>query len=233
MTREAMVIRPDLGQAEEALARLPGAKHAAEVSRLAAAVRERQIAGRVLRHAAARRALAGAAGATSRAASSGFMGAAAGGATRAALGGAGAVLLGIGALAVIGPHLWQGGSMESLSAELNSLILGEADDDARARGQARDYLTSNRALVAHVGQKGISPALERIMGDLSDRAKVRERGASEILKAKAFASHGPIEQLLQKLKAAFLRGWNGTGGDQELDRVRKRLGRMRTSQIGS
>lgn len=203
MTREAMVIRPDLGQAEEALARLPGAKHAAEVSRLAAAVRERAIAGRVLRHAAARRALAG------------------------------AVLLGIGALAVIGPHLWQGGSMESLSAELNSLILGEADDDARARGQARDYLTSNRALVAHVGQKGISPALERIMADLSDRAKVRERGASEILKAKAFASHGTIEQLLQKLRAAFLRGWNGTGGNQELDRVKKRLGRMRTSQIGS
>ena len=116
---------------------------------------------------------------------------------------------------------------------IGAVILGEADDDARARGQARDYLTSNRALVAHVGRKGISPALERIMGDLSDRAKVRERGASEILKAKAFASHGPIEQLLQKLKAAFLRGWNGSGGDQELDRVRKRLGRMRTSQIGS
>lgn len=230
MTREAMVIRPDIGEAESALAKLPGAKQAAELSRLAAAVRERQIAGRVLRHVAANRALAGAGGATVRSAASGFMGAAAGGASRAALGAAGSALLAVGAVAIIGPHLWQGGSMETLSAEFNSLLLGEADDDARARGAARDYLSGNAALVAHVGRKGVSPALERIMRDLSDRGKVRERGTSEILKAKAFASHGTIEQLLQKLKAAFLRGWNGSGGDSSLYLVRSRLGRLRTSQ---
>lgn len=230
MTREDITLRPQLEDSEEALARLPRAREAANIARLRLAVRENQIVSRVIRHKAAQRALAAAQQATARSASSSFVGAAAGGASRAVLAGTVGALFVVGAAATVGQYLFDGGTLEELGHDLNGLLLGDTDDQARARGASRDYLGSNPALVAHIGRKGLSPAIEKVARSLASRAELHQKGVSRIMEARGMnTATGGLDMLLVRLRAAFGRGWASAGGDANVAAVRRAMGRQRTS----
>jgi len=224
---EALLLIPSLEDAETDGLRFGAARRQAQLSRLRDAVLARKIRTRVARHAASATARTAAYRATQRNAAAGVGGRAAGGASRAILGGTASVLLAVGAVAVIGRRLWSGDTLEQMGAELNALALGDVDDDARGRTAARNELEANAGLMRHIGQKGSYPALERIQRSLADRYATKEKGKSLILQAKGMEVNGTLEQLIARIRQAWMLAWYGNNGDEAVRRFQYRAGAVR------
>jgi hypothetical protein len=78
-------------------------------------------------------------------------------------------------------RLVKGSSFEKMGHEMNQLILGDMDDEARASIAARSTFTNNTQLAMMIHQKpDVAASLESVYHDLKRKAMAGEVGRSEI-----------------------------------------------------
>lgn len=177
----------------------------------------------------ARRALDAARSAASPVRASGLSGMGAGGiagmATRAVTSTMGAVVMGVLVAAVTTLRLASGKPLEGTGEELNSLILGDLDDEARAALGVRGDLKGNESVARIVGQEGrINSQIRSIANDLIEQRRRREVGAS--LFRKEFAVNGTLDMLILRGRDAAVAAWKAAGGESTLSSIQGGLDRI-------
>ena len=228
---DAMIFAPDLGPRQQASAPV----RAREERRLAAAKKRGGSLQRLrrLRQARRLRRRGRAARSGRRALGVARQGAGAlarGAATRAGVGAAVANPVGllITALVVAGTvalRLGTGTPLEGLGESLNSAILGDVDDEARAKMTVRRRFQSDDALSYIAGEAGRNkpnPQLARLSDDLIKIEKRFEIGAS--LLRKEFPANNIVDMLILRAQEAVLGAWNAVGGKQKAEEAMRRIG---------
>lgn len=227
---DAMVFAPDLGPQRRAAAPV----RAREERRLAAAKKRGGVLQRLRRLRQLRRlrrqqrlAKSGrrAVGLARRGAGALARGAAARAGARAAA--ANPIGLVVTALIVAGTvalRLGTGTPLEGLGERLNSAVLGDMDDEARAKMTVRRRFQSDEALAYIAGEAGRNkpnPQLVRLADDLTKYEQRLEIGAS------AFRRELPVNNLFDMLilraRDAIVGAWNAGGGEAKAEEAMRRI----------
>jgi len=225
MSRDDLVLRPTLGGDLQATAtrRAGDAGKMGNVGGLLGRVRERaeqrRGASTAVRAAAIRGTIAvaryGARGAASIAA-------------RGAASAPGLILaaLVVGGFAAV--RLGTGQPLEGLGADINRIVLGDADDEARARMATRDRMTGDAQLVRIAGQEGqVNAQLRKVFDDLYELNRRDEVGATKL--REAFPVNSTLDLWILAAAEALKRSWTAAGGPSAVDRLRDRYQEARTS----
>lgn len=235
-SRDDMVIRPQIDPKQ-----LGAKEQARESRRLAAAKRKRGILRRIVKYKtimkAQRRARAIAR--TIRGLNKARAGAAAvrTGSTMAGRAAAGtpwglliaAVVVGI-AVAI---RSISGRSFENLGQQLNTMFLGDLDEEARSKMQIRNQFLGDRELTAIVGYEGkINSQIRSVHKDLYDLALQEQRGRTRFMEFKDFQVNSTIDMLIIRaitLLRTHFRGGRSRGRWEKVIRKAKqgaRKGRL-------
>ena len=226
--RDDMVFAPDIGPQ-----RLPNARTRAREERRLAGARKR---GGLFRRLRAARALRKSKPGARRARSGSRLGSIArrgvGGLARAGVQRAGLaafaspVGLAVGALLIAGVttlRLASGQPLEGTGEMLNRMILGDMDDEARAKLTTRQTFKGDSDIARVVGSDGrVNSQVASIGNDVFELNKRREVGAS--LLREEFPVNSILDMLILRGKKAFLDVWNGSGGPDKVTEVAARIG---------
>ena len=242
MSRDDIVLRPDLTE----LRQTPRSR-AREERRMARAGRRRGPLARLARRAAVsqgirratarRRKLARArrVGVGRAAMGLGRTAASMGGhAARAA--GAGPVGLIVAAVvlaAVITTRLATGRSFENMGEQVNKLLLGDLDEEARATMDTRHRLQGDDNLTRFIGQQGtISNQVASVFEDLKKHRKRELDGRALFREDMHFQTNGLSDMLILRAKDAFLQAWNGEGGPHSVENLTRAYQQSRGIGMG-
>lgn len=223
--RDAMVISPNLGRQLEPTAavtarqerRMAGQKRSGILRKLRLAKQAKKVRRRKRHKKALKR--------TTRLATRG-----AGGLMRRA----GARALGtpigaaVGALLVAGVALLRlasGQPLEGTGEMVNRMVLGDMDDEARARTTTRNQLQGDSEITRIVAKTGSDNAQVQSIGkDLFDMHKRSEIGAS--LMREEFPANNIIDMLILRGRDAFMKAWNGNDGPGRIEEARRKYGEI-------
>ena len=130
----------------------------------------------------------------------------------------------LGALAVgtlAAGRYFTGRPFEGIGADLNELLLGDVDDDARATRTVRDRLAGDPSIARFVGERGaIGSQIRRVAADLKAVELERERGLSAI--GREFPVDGMLDMLLVRAVDAFRGGWSKRAGTAQVETLQRR-----------
>lgn len=132
---------------------------------------------------------------------------------------------GVAALLVAGVvtlRLASGQPLEGTGAYLNKLILGDLDDEARAKMTTRRQFESDADLTRIAGNTGVNSQLVSVAADLQ-RLNLRDEIAKSAIEA-AFPVDNLLDMLILRAQKAFLAAWQGAGGDAAVQTFRKNYG---------
>ena len=226
-SRDDIVITPSLDQVRASAPvrareerRLSGAKSKRGIlSRIAKARASQKLIrrGRVLRTAARR-------GAVSRFGVGGMVRGAR--AAASALNPIGAIVTASVVAAAVITRLASGQSFENMGQQVNNILLGDLDDEARAAIGTRKRLSGDSDIARIVGQEGgVNSQISSVFKDLKDLQKRDEVGASKLKSEKGMQVNGNLDILIIRAKNKFLEAWNGNGGDEAVEELRRKLHR--------
>jgi hypothetical protein len=122
-------------------------------------------------------------------------------------------------------RLGTGTPLEGLGESLNSALLGDVDDKARANMTVRRRFQSDEALSYIAGEEGRNkpnPQLARLADDLTKMETRREIGAS--LLRKEFPANNILDMLILRARDAIKSTWNALGGDDKAEEAMRRIG---------
>ncbi len=153
----------------------------------------------------------------------------------AARGGARALANPIGALVAafvvagaVALRLATGRSFENMGEQVNSMLLGDLDDDARAANATREQFTSDRDLLRIAGQAGRVNAQVASIADDVRRMNAREqRGAALFREDTEFQSNNVFDILILRGRDKLVEVWHGNGGADNVDKLQEGYGRLR------
>lgn len=214
MSRDDIVMRPGLGLPEHA----PARAQAQLRRRQRDLTRERGIIGRLARARAARRfaMLRSVGGLSSRAGRLLGAGRAVGAAGRLGssarlLASPAAILFGVFAVAVVAAgRLIANKPFEGIGAEVNAMILGDIDDEARATMAVRNSLESDPHLTRFVGQQGaITSQIRRVAADLKQIAFQEQKGTTKF--AEDYPVNNWLDAIILRAVQVFKGEWEGKG----------------------
>ena len=117
-------------------------------------------------------------------------------------------------------RLGTGTPLEGLGERLNSAVLGDMDDEARAKMTVRRRFQSDEALAYIAGEAGRNkpnPQLVRLADDLTKYEQRLEIGAS------AFRRELPVNNLFDMLILAIVGAWNAGGGEAKAEEAMRRI----------
>jgi len=133
-------------------------------------------------------------------------------------------------------RLGSGKTYEQMGDELNNMLLGDMDEQARAKMTVRHRMQGDELLTRIRAQSGAGNAqINRIAEDLFRVEKQYEDGKAMI--ERAFPVNNTIDMLVLRASDAFKRAWQMNGSQEKFDRMvekatenrlgkgRKRLGR--------
>ena len=234
--RDDMVFAPDLGPQHTPTARvrareerhLDMAKRRGGVLAKARAARRLQRSRKMKRRAKSGRRSVGAARA-------GVRGLAARGAARGAsrllANPIGAVVAAVVVAGIAAVRLATGEPLEGTGEMINKMILGDMDDEARAKMATRQLLQSDSHLTRIAGIEGSANSQIASLGDdLFKLNKEKEIGAS--LLRREFPANNTLDMLILRAAEAFRAGWNGTDGEGAVDRFKTKYKAARNEADG-
>ena len=231
--RDDMVIRPRL---DEQRAAAP--TRAREERRIAGARNRRGIFARIAKARAARslrrRRRARSGGRRVRAARSGAPGLLRGtastvgrGAGRAAVANpVGAIVAALVVAGVVATRLVSGQSFENIGQQVNNILLGDLDEGARASAETRNRLGGDSDIARIIGQEGrVNSQIAALHKSLARMAKRDALGASLIRSEKGMQVDSTLDILIVRARDKFLEAWSGNGGNDSIEKVRRKLDR--------
>lgn len=125
-------------------------------------------------------------------------------------------------------RLGTGQPLEGLGAQINRIVLGDADDEARARMATRDQMTGDSQLARIAGQEGqVNGQMRRLFDDLYKLNRRQEVGAT--LLREAFPTNSTLDLWILAAAEALKRSWAAAGGPYALGRLCARYQEARTS----
>lgn len=134
----------------------------------------------------------------------------------------------LGALLVAGIvtlRLATGKPLEGTGAMINRMVLGDMDDEARAKMAVRQRFQGDDDLArirAADGDAGANVQLTSVADDLVKMETRNQVGASLI--REAFPVNNIVDMLIVRAKDKWLELWKGEGGPAKLDEVMERVG---------
>lgn len=104
--------------------------------------------------------------------------------------------------AIVATRLATDTPFEGMGSELNEVLLGDMDDDARAAMNVREHLSSDPSLMSMLAQQaGVKAQLFQIANDLKEIEKHRQHGKS-IMETK-FPINGAFDVLILRVAEIF------------------------------
>jgi hypothetical protein len=128
-----------------------------------------------------------------------------------------------------------GRSFENMGKNLNSLLLGEVDDDARARMWARDQIIGTPGLAFYVGQQGkVDASIRAIHNDLYKQRLNFEKNRSAIREDKDFQVNDNWADLaVEAVRRIWKKVWASKDMDAEARQFQKAIEVVRTMRSAS
>lgn len=210
--REAMIFRPRLGRPTGSSAPVQAREDRALVRAkrrggLFQRIRHAQAARMVLRSNAVR----ASARALSHATTGGFS------VTAAAQKTTSLGFVGVAAIAAVSAvRLITGEPFEKIAEAANRMLLGDLDDEARAKSDVRKQFSADKDLARIVGQEGkVNSQIASVARDIQRFRMQAERGSS--LLRETFATNGTLDMLVLRGRDALMRAWTANGGDAKLE----------------
>lgn len=121
-------------------------------------------------------------------------------------------------------RLASGRSFENMGEQVNKMLLGDLDDEGRARMTTRRYLQGDSDLARiNAASGGENAQIQKLSQDLFELNKREEKGASLVREDERFQSNGVFDMLILRAQQVFLHFWNSNGGPDGVERVRDRL----------
>ena len=131
----------------------------------------------------------------------------------------------VGALLVAGVvalRLGSGQPLEGTSEQISQMLLGDKDDEARAKMRTRQQFSGDSDLTRIAGQEGISNQMQGVFEDLY---KINKRSVDgEELFRREFPANNVLDMLIVRARDKFVSLWNGTGGDAQVQELANRIG---------
>lgn len=122
---------------------------------------------------------------------------------------AGVAIAGVAALRLIG-----GKPLEGTGEQINRMVLGDMDDEARARMTVGQQITSNDMLLQIMGRQGkVNSQIKSIRDDMVALETQQEVGASRL--REGFPVNGIVDMILLRAQEA----WNGLTEDGTIDKL--------------
>jgi len=233
-SRDDMVIRPRLDGGDRAAAPV----RAREERRLYRGKKKGRLFGRMVKARMGRKAARRAGGAlkarraaklarASRAAAGAGRGAAAaaarGGARAAASNPIGWIVAAVVVVGAVAGRLISGRSFENMGANINKVLLGDLDEQARAASDTRQRFAGDSQLAEIVGKEGrVNSQVSSIFTDLKNMRERELRGASLFREDKAFQGNSTIlDQLIVRGADAIKKGWDALDGNGRVEKLGK------------
>lgn len=138
-------------------------------------------------------------------------------------------------LAVVGVaagRIVSGKPFEGMGEELNAMLLGDMDEEARAKMAVRDEMSGDQHLARIRAQSAqANSQLKTLYDDLYKLRKREEDGAT--LMRREFPVNGMLDMLILSAWEALKRGFSDSGGPANLEEVRRRYLAARNSTPNS
>ena len=123
--------------------------------------------------------------------------------------------------AAVATRLATGRSFENLGEQVNQILLGDMDDEARASAAASRHITGDRDLARIIGIEGrVNSQIARLHKDMKALHLRDEVGATAIRQNEGMSHNGMLDMLIVRGHAKFMEAWNGTGGPQATEKFR-------------
>jgi len=232
--RDDMVFTPDIGPQRKPAAPV----RAREERKLAGAKKRKGVlsklrAARALKKRRVRKRRARSGGRMIRAARGGgaaLARGAAGAGGRAALGNPiGLIVAGLIVAGVVTLRLVSGKPLEGTGAMLNRMILGDMDDEARAKMAVRQRFQGDSDLTRIVGQeKRTNVQMTSIANDMFKLETQQQKGAS--LLREEFPTNNVLDMLILRARDKFVELWGSEGGAMKAQEVADRIGSRYTGK---
>jgi len=131
--------------------------------------------------------------------------------------------LALGTLAMAGvaaTRLASGKPLEGTAADLNKIMLGDMDEEARAHRQTRNMMAGDQA-IAHIYVEHGKGEIEELYEHHYDLNLRREKSRTKF--NEAFPVDSTLDMLIIRARDVFLRLWNGGEGPEKADRLAGKL----------
>lgn len=114
-------------------------------------------------------------------------------------------------------RLASGQPLEGTGEAVNRMLLGDMDDEARARMHVGERFGSDAELSRVAAQTGglANSQINTLAGDLVKFEKRKEEGASMF--REKFASNNMVDMLILRARDALVAGWNTAAGGDKLN----------------
>lgn len=131
---------------------------------------------------------------------------------------AGAALMALLVAGVVTLRLGTGKPLEGVGAEINKLLLGDLDEEARAKTAVRSHWSGDPNTARIMGQEGaVNAQISKVSKDLFAFARREEIGKSALFEAM------PVDNLLDNLilraASALRTGWDRFKGPSNLEKL--------------
>ena len=143
----------------------------------------------------------------------------------------GAVVAGLIIGAVAALRLASGQPFEGMGEQVNRMLLGDLDEDARAKLRTRQQLGADAQLLENVGRKDrIDSQIRTVAAELYRQNLREEIGAKKW--REVYALNNTLDLLILRARDVFLAAWRGNGGADTYEQFRQRYRETRGEARG-
>lgn len=119
-------------------------------------------------------------------------------------------------------RLVTGRSFENMGAQVSKVLLGDMNEEARAKMDIRNRFTGDKDILRIVESEGfVNAELFSIYEDLRKIRYIELRGADTIREDKRFQVNGTFDILIIRARKLFLDAFNGAGGQENIEKLQR------------
>lgn len=120
-------------------------------------------------------------------------------------------------------RLGTGQSFGNMGAQVNNMLLGDLDDEARAAMDVRNQLSGDADIARIVGKEGkVNAQIRSVAGDLRRLATERQKGLSVFREDTTFQVNNILDQLILRARDKFKQSFGSSGGGAALDKLQRK-----------
>jgi hypothetical protein len=128
-------------------------------------------------------------------------------------------------------RLGTGRPLEGIGAEINKVILGDLDEEARAKTSVRTQLQGDSNIARIMGQENVVNAqITKVSKDLYDVARREEIGRTALFEA--MPVNNLLDNLILRAASALQTGWERFNGPANMERFESNYKASRTGGVG-
>ena len=123
-----------------------------------------------------------------------------------------------------------GATFSEVGQFLNNNLLGDIDDEGRARTMAAEKILSDPNVAAHIGRRGqIDAEVKQAVELMYQAERPQQTGGSQL--ATAFPAIDDFELYLRAIERGFSKGWDASYGNEAAVRIIEMMSRMKGEGI--